>query len=81
MTDIVIHDIDVRVRELLGRYAAHHGRTIEDEARAILHERLGLDRGSEHLVDVARALFGGDGVDLEEHPRVPFPKPVDFESP
>jgi plasmid stability protein len=44
MSHLVLHDIDPRVIEELRRQADAHGREIEDEAKVVLEEALGLSR-------------------------------------
>ncbi|HEY0783846.1 MAG TPA: Arc family DNA-binding protein [Thermoanaerobaculia bacterium] len=50
MSHLVLQDVPPDVVEELRRRAERHGRTVEDEARAVLEEALGLSR--------ARALAG-----------------------
>ncbi|WP_372019167.1 plasmid stabilization protein [Tistrella mobilis] len=38
MTSITIHDLDDTLTRRLGRCAAEHGRSVEEEARDILHQ-------------------------------------------
>jgi len=42
MAHLVLHDVDPKVIEELLRRADPHGRTVEDEAKAVLEEALGL---------------------------------------
>lgn len=42
MAHLVLHDVDPKVIEELLRRADPRGRTIEDEAKAVLEEALGL---------------------------------------
>jgi plasmid stability protein len=42
MAHLVLHDVDPKVIEELLRRADPHGRTIEDEAKTVLEEALGL---------------------------------------
>lgn len=42
MAHLVLHDVDPRVIEELLRRADPHGRAIEDEAKILLEEALGL---------------------------------------
>lgn len=44
MAHLVLPDVDPRVIEELRRRADPHGRPIEDEAKAVLEESLGLSR-------------------------------------
>ena len=44
MAHLVLNDIDPRIIEELRRRADPHGRSIEDEAKIVLEESLGLSR-------------------------------------
>jgi plasmid stability protein len=44
MAHLVLQDVDPRVIESLGARAARQGRSIEEEARAVLEGALGLSR-------------------------------------
>lgn len=44
MAHLVLQDVDPRVIESLGARAARQGRSIEEEARALLEGALGLSR-------------------------------------
>lgn len=44
MAHLVLHDVDPKVIEELRKRADPHGRSIEDEAKAVLEESLGLSR-------------------------------------
>ena len=44
MAHLVLHDVDPKVIEELRRRADPHGRSIEDEAKSLLEEALGLSR-------------------------------------
>lgn len=44
MAHLVLHDVDPKVIEELRRRADPHGRPIEDEAKSLLEEALGLSR-------------------------------------
>jgi plasmid stability protein len=44
MAHLVLHDVDPKVIEELRRRADPHGRAIEEEARIVLEESLGLSR-------------------------------------
>lgn len=44
MAHLVLHDVDPRVIEELLRRADPRGRTVEDEAKTVLEEALGLSR-------------------------------------
>jgi plasmid stability protein len=65
----------VRVR------AAHHGRSMEAELRAIVTEALEQDeeRGALNLAEAIRRRFAPlGGVELEPHPPVSIGEPPDF---
>jgi antitoxin FitA len=55
--------------------AAHHGRSMEEEARHILREAVRYQPVPSNLADLAEALFGSDGVELEPHPPVQVREP------
>jgi plasmid stability protein len=69
-----IRQLDPASKERLRISAAHHGRSMEAEARAILREALNTPRpasGAE-LVDAIRRRFAPlGGVELELPPRAP----------
>jgi plasmid stability protein len=44
MAHLVLQDVDPRVIESLGVRAARHGRSVEEEARAVLEGALGFSR-------------------------------------
>jgi plasmid stability protein len=44
MSHLVLRDLDPRVIEALGERGERHGRTIEDEARALIETALGFSR-------------------------------------
>jgi antitoxin FitA len=81
MASMTIRDIDDRLKAKLRLRAAHHGRSMEEEAREILRTAVSARRspmGS--LVDCIRARiepFGG--VDLEIAPREPMRDPVNLD--
>lgn len=65
MASIVVRNLDEGVKERLRVRAAVHGRSMEAEARVILHDALGetADRGT--LGALVRRHFGAaNGVDL-----------------
>ncbi len=72
MASMTIRNLDDSLKAKLRVRAAQHGRSMEEEARQVLREALEDERAmpKPHLVDLARALFGGrDGVDLPPMPR------------
>jgi plasmid stability protein len=78
MASITIRNVDDSVKARLRMRAAGHGRSMAEEARQILRDALSdqADRGN--LADLAEALFGGRGLELEPHPPVPTREPPDF---
>jgi plasmid stability protein len=80
MASIVIRNIEDELKERLRRQAAAHGRSMEEEARAILRRVLGQPLMPENLAALARELFGEHGADLEAHPAVPVPEGPDLDA-
>jgi antitoxin FitA len=82
MASITIRDIDERLKARLRVQAAHHGRSMEEEARDIL--RTALSIGSSRngsLVDSIRARIEPlGGVELEITPREAIRDPVDLDT-
>jgi|tagenome__1003787_1003787.scaffolds.fasta_scaffold20981448_2 plasmid stability protein len=77
-----IRQLDPALKEQLRIRAAHHGRSMEAEARAILKEVLmkGRPTTGADLVAVIRGRFAPlGGVELELPPRVPGREPPRFE--
>lgn len=79
MASITIRRIDDELKARLRVQAAHHGRSMEEEARHILRRALGDRPAATNLADLAEALFGPAGVDLEPHPRTPIRQPPTFD--
>lgn len=77
MASITIRRIEDELKARLRVQAAHHGRSMDEEARQILRQALGEGSGTVSLADLAEALFGSAGVDLEAHPPVPARRPPD----
>ena len=78
MASLTIRRIEDRLKTRLRVRAAQHGRSMEEEAREILRNALDRER-PRTLVDLAREIFGRDnGVELELHPPVAPPRPLDF---
>ncbi len=81
MASMTIRDIDDRLKAKLRVRAAHHGHSMEEEAREILRAALSaprVDHGS--LVDRIRARIEPlGGIDLEFEPREPIREPVTFD--
>ena len=82
MASMTIRDIDDRLKARLRLRAAHHGHSMEEEAREILRTALstsGSRNGS--LVDSIRARIEPlGGVELQIAPREPIREPVNFDT-
>lgn len=80
MASLVIRKIDDRTKSRLRVQAAHHGRSMEEEAREIL--RSALSEGEtkrENLAQAVRRRFSAlGGVELEPPKRVAMREPPDF---
>ena len=81
MASILIRKIDEKTKKRLRIRAATHGRSMEEEARAILKRALdeprrGRQRGLGTAIKELFAPLGG--VDLPEIPREPMREPPDF---
>jgi plasmid stability protein len=80
MATLTIRNLDDSVKARLRLRAAGHGRSMEEEARAILGAAVAEEAVQPNLADLALALFGRDhGVDLEPPGREPMREPPDFE--
>ena len=80
----MIRNIDDRLHARLKQDAAAHGRSMEEEVRCILRDRLAIAPSHEAMnwVDAIRALvepFGGIEFPAIERPNVP--EPPDFAGP
>ena len=71
MASLLIRNIEGALKDRLRVRAAHHGRSMEEEARRILRAALPDRQPHGNLADLAEELFGKDGVDLDAHPAVP----------
>ncbi|WP_372004750.1 plasmid stabilization protein [Tistrella mobilis] len=93
MTSITIHDLDNALTRRLSRRAAEHGRSVEEEARDILHQVItgstaedadmkaaqGRAAVSENLGRTIHARFAAiGGVDLEAPGRGTMREPPSF---
>jgi antitoxin FitA len=82
MASMTIRDIDDRLKARLRLRAAHHGHSMEEEAREILRTALAAPRSpNRSLVDCIRARmepFGG--FELQIAPRESIRDPVDLET-
>lgn len=81
MAGITIRNLDEALKSRLRVQAAGHGRSMEDEARDILHSALSREpvpRGN--LAAAIRARFAPlGGVDMPEIPRDPLRAPPSFD--
>lgn len=77
MASITIRNLDEALKARLRVRAAHHGRSMEDEARDILRSALAQEAGSPvSLAASIRQRFAPlGGVDLPERPREPMREP------
>ena len=80
MASITIRNLEEAVKARLRIRAAQHGRSMEEEARHILRAAVGDHPEPTNLADLAGALFGSRGVDLEAHPPIPVRDPPDLGS-
>jgi len=80
MASITVRNIDDSLKARLRVRAAHHGRSMEEEARQILRHALGEQPNQPNLADLAGSLFGAHGAKLEPHPYVPAREPPDLGS-
>ncbi len=79
MASITIRNLDDEVKHRLRVRAAGNGRSMEDEARLILHEAVAPEPEPENLAQFIRDCFAPyGGVDLELPPREPAREPPDF---
>jgi len=82
MASITIRDIDERLKTRLRVREAHHGRSMEEEARDILRSALSTVRArSGFLVDSIRARIEPlGGVELEIAPREAIREPANLDT-
>ena len=82
MASITIRNIDERFKVRLRVRAAHHGRSMEEEARDILRTALSAGRSRKgSLVDSIRARIDWlGGVELEIAPREAIRESVSFDT-
>ena len=80
MASITIRNLDDNVKTRLRVRTADNGRSMEEEARLILHDAVGCKPSSRNLASIIRAHFGpANGVDLELPPREPGREPPSFD--
>jgi plasmid stability protein len=70
MSNLTLNNLHPDLEKRLQIMASHHGRSIEEEAKAILEEILTAGDQVDNLADLARYWFGNDGVELEAPPSV-----------
>lgn len=80
MATLTIRQLDERTKSRLRVVAAHHGRSMEEEAREILRSALTrLPTGKSNLAESIRQRFSSfGGVELELPKRDPLREPPDF---
>jgi len=80
MATIIIRQLDDRTKARLRVRAAHHGRSMEEEAREILRSALlpGASREPNLAAAIRSRLAALGGVELELPRRRPIRKPPDF---
>jgi antitoxin FitA len=81
MASITIRRLEDALKKRLRLRAAHHGRSMEEEAREILKTALATDISpSENLAVAIRRIFEPlGGVELEIPPREPIREPPKFD--
>jgi plasmid stability protein len=81
MASITIRNLDEPLKSRLRVQAAMHGRSMEDEARAILRSSLNQEpQETARLGSAIHSLFKPlGGVDLPEMPREPMREPPSFD--
>ena len=80
MASLTIRNLEDSVKARLRVQAAQHGRSMEEEARHILRQAVGVAPASISLADLADTLFREQGAELEPHPAVRTREPPDFGS-
>ena len=81
MASITIRNLDDSVKARLRVRAAHHGRSMEDEARDILRTALAEEHSlsSSWAEEIHRRFAALGGVDLPDVPREPVREPPTFD--
>lgn len=81
MASMTIRDIDDKLKTRLRLQAARHGRSMEEEARAILRIALSVEvtRTGGLVQAIRRRIEPLGGVELEIAPREPMREPVDLD--
>ncbi|MGH9321782.1 MAG: FitA-like ribbon-helix-helix domain-containing protein [Vicinamibacteria bacterium] len=77
MASITIRNLDERTKSRLRIRAAHHSRSMEEEARSILRDVLAeVEAPQNNLAEIIRARFRRlGGVELQLPPREPMREP------
>ena len=80
MASITIRNLEDKIKTQLRVRAAHHSRSMEDEAREILKTSLSLEHQPDtHVVESIRQRFSSlEEFELEILPREPVREPPDF---
>lgn len=78
MATMTIRNVDEAIKTRLRIRAAHHGHSMEEEAREILRAALSENLRPPSLLQSIRARLPEGGVDLEILPREAAPDPIDF---
>jgi plasmid stability protein len=80
MATLTIRQLDEKIKARLRIRAAHHGRSMEEEAREILRSALtNIPPAKKNLADTIRLRFAVfDGVELELAQRGPMREPPEF---
>jgi antitoxin FitA len=82
MASMLIRKIDERTKARLRVRAAEHGRSMEEEARAILSAAVRAKGAEKNLGKAIRSYFAPfGGFDIELPPREPMREPPDFSGP
>ena len=80
MASITIRNLDDEVKRRLRVRAAEHGRSMEEEAREILRQIVGLEKPAHNLAAAIRSRVAPlGGVELDLPQREPMPEPPAFD--
>ena len=81
MASITIRNLDDNLKSRLRVRAAHHGRSMQDEARDILRSALASETHSSHdlIASIRRRFAHLEKVELDIPPREPMREPPDFD--
>ncbi|MGA7341222.1 MAG: Arc family DNA-binding protein [Terracidiphilus sp.] len=71
MAQILIRNLDDRVKERIQRRAKRNGRSMEAEAREILNDALSKEEPKRGLGSEMVALFSGQGIGLKKGEEIP----------